>query len=172
MEEISIRAVKKTNEFFEGLKELQARTGVWISNEMELRVTFEGHGAVKEKPKLKYKRKSKKLNPRNDNRVPIDGSKVKKRAEELGLSMSEIGRRIGIGHKSLLNHYVTGRYDPSEDYFLELVKVLDVKPANIVGTHLNGQAKSAGKLYEGKYAKRKGGKIVKPKKVKKKYKKK
>ena len=60
------------------------------------------------------------------------GMRLKARARELGLSDSEVARRLGIAQTRYAN-YVADRHEPNLDTLLEICAVLNLEPAEVLG---------------------------------------
>lgn len=175
--------IKRADSFVKGLDELERQLGVLIKNPDDVQLAYltkeewqreidrinvaninPGHDWTqktepekkenpKPKKKLKKKIEVKKTDDAEQERIPLNGNLVRKLAKEKGWSLSGLGREIGIGHETLMSHYVNNRFDPNEEYFLKLAELLEVKPKTIVGKKHGGESGKSGKLYKGKYAK-------------------
>lgn len=59
---------------------------------------------------------------------------IKQAIQASGLSQTEIAKRLGIKQQSIAQ-YISGRSMPALDTFANLCVVLDIDPAEILGTN-------------------------------------
>jgi transcriptional regulator with XRE-family HTH domain len=59
-------------------------------------------------------------------------TKLRKRAEELGISNAEAGRRIGLSERRYA-HYVSGAREPDLATLVRIAKVLETTPNELLG---------------------------------------
>jgi transcriptional regulator with XRE-family HTH domain len=65
-------------------------------------------------------------------------SRLRKRAEELGISNAEAGRRIGLGERRYA-HYINGAREPDLATLVRIAKVLETTPNDLLGFGLEGK---------------------------------
>jgi transcriptional regulator with XRE-family HTH domain len=58
--------------------------------------------------------------------------KLRKRAEELGISNAEVARRVGLGERSYA-HYVTGAREPDLATLVRIARILETNPSELLG---------------------------------------
>jgi transcriptional regulator with XRE-family HTH domain len=59
-------------------------------------------------------------------------AKLRKRAQELGISNAEAGRRIGLGERRYA-HYISGAREPDLATLVRIAKVLETTPNELLG---------------------------------------
>ena len=66
--------------------------------------------------------------------VPMDlfATKLRKRAEELGISNAEAARRVGLSERRYA-HYVSGAREPDLATLVRIAKVLEATPNELLG---------------------------------------
>lgn len=62
--------------------------------------------------------------------IGVDGSKLKKAREKLGLSQSQAGKAVGVG-KAAISKIERGGTSPSSDVLVRLCRLYGVEVANI-----------------------------------------
>lgn len=73
------------------------------------------------------------------------GMRLKARARELGLSDSEVARRLGIAQTRYAN-YVGDRHEPNLDTLLQICAVLSLEPAELLGFETPTSGSAAAKM--------------------------
>jgi transcriptional regulator with XRE-family HTH domain len=59
-------------------------------------------------------------------------TKLRKRAEELGISNAEAGRRVGLSERRY-GHYISGAREPDLATLVRIAEVLETTPNNLLG---------------------------------------
>jgi transcriptional regulator with XRE-family HTH domain len=65
--------------------------------------------------------------------VNMIGKRIKQRRNELGITQSELARRMGYKHKSSINKIELGKNDVSQSKIIRFAEALNTTPAYLMG---------------------------------------